>query len=227
MNIGARLGCLAILAWAGISFACAQDITWGKPTPISSAGDIDTNGVYVDALQTHAQKLTDGSTQTVATITNPTTNVAVKFNIYNGGGSTGMAPANFYSDATFYITADANAGTDGSNSDASDYQRVLDGCTFVYAPNTGMVTMSGLKKGDNYEVQVWAAAGYRPTTYTSGSSSVDLNKVSNKTGEFVIGTFTAQGSSESFTYKNSYKIDVPAGEINAISLRDVSPNAGT
>jgi hypothetical protein len=56
---------------------------------------------------------------------------------------------------------------------------------------------------------------------------VDLNKVSNKTGEFVIGTFTAQGSSESFTYKNSYKIDVPAGEINAISLRDVSPNAGT
>ena len=61
----------------------------------------------------------------------------------------------------------------------------------------------------------------------SGSSSVDLNKVTNKTGEFVIGTFTAQGSTEIFTYKNSYKIDVPAGEVNAISLRDVSPNPGT
>jgi hypothetical protein len=227
MKIGVRLGCLVVLAWAGVSVAGAQDITWGKPTPISSAGDIDTNGVYVDALQAHAEKQTNGSPETVATITNPTTNVSVKFNVYNGGGSTVIAPGIYYTDGTFSITADANSGTDGSNSDASDYQRVLDGCTFVYAPRTGTVTIVGLKKGDNYEVQVWAAAGYRPITYVSGSSSVDLNKVPNKTGEFVIGTFTAQGSTEIFTYKNSYKIDVPAGEINAISLRDVSPNPGT
>jgi hypothetical protein len=227
MKIGARLIYLGLLAWAGASCAAAQDITWGKPTPIASPSDIDTNGAYVDALQTHAQKETDGSTQTVATITNPKTNAAVKFNVYTGGGPTLVAPGIYYSDGTFSITADANGGTDGSNSDATDYQRVLDGCTYVYAPRTGTVSIVGLKKGDSYEVQVWASAGYRPTTYTSGTNSVDLNKTPNKTGEFVIGTFTAQGSTEIFTYKNSYKIDVPAGEINAISLRDVSPGAGT
>jgi len=226
MNINARFVCLAVLSWGSASFAAAQHITWGPPTPISSAADLDTNGAYVDALQAHAEKQANGSLETVATVTNPTTNVTVKFNVYTGSGPTMIAPGGYYCDGTFSLVADSNAGSDGSISDATDYQRVLDGCTFVYAPHIGTVNIVGLKKGDKYEVQVWAAAGGRPITYISGSSSVDLNKVPNKTGEFVIGTFTAHDTTEIFTFKNSYKIDVPAGEINAISLRDVSPGSG-
>ena len=227
MKIGERFLCLAVLCWGSALFAGAQDIVWGQPTPISSAADLDTNGSYVDALQAHGEKQVNGSPETVATVTNPTTNVAVKFNVYTGGGSTMIAPGNYYADGTFSIIADANSGADGSGSDVTDYQRVLDGCTYVYAPHIGTVNIVGLKKGDKYEVQVWASAGGRPITYTSGSSSVDLNKIPNKTGEFVIGSFTARDSTEIFIFKNTYKIDVPAGEINAISLRDVSPTSGT
>jgi hypothetical protein len=74
---------------------------------------------------------------------------------------------------------------------------------------------------------VWASAWYRNETYSSGNSQ-NLNfHSSGPTGQYVIGTFIAPAadignttSSEYFTYYNTYPIDVSAGEINAISLRE-------
>jgi hypothetical protein len=76
-------------------------------------------------------------------------------------------------------------------------------------------------------VQVGASAGYRPTTSTSGSDSVNLNynpdgMASYPNGQYVIGTFIATSRVQSFTFQNTYPIDVSAGEINAIDLRNIT-----
>jgi hypothetical protein len=167
-------------------------------------------------------------------VLNPTTNISTVFNAYSptySGTTSGSRPNSFYGDATFSITADGDTGGDGSGGSATNYQAVLNGSTYVnypaqVPPVVGTVTMSGLTPGASYQVQVWASAGYRPTSYTSENTQ-ELNFVPNGTGQFVIGTFTAPAaaigqttSSEYFTYYNTYPIDVSAGEINAISLRE-------
>jgi hypothetical protein len=198
-------------------------ITWGTPKNITGPSDIATNGTYVDALQTHTgyTKVTGGAVP--ITITNPDTKIDTKFNSYTSNGDSGGIPAKTFGDATFKISADAADGTDGSGSDATPYQQVLDQTTYTMHPRNGVVTMTGLTKGHKYQVQVWASAGYRPTTYKSDTNAASLNDPANPTGQFVIGTFTATGDTQYFTYENTRIIDVPAGEINAIALRDLGP----
>jgi hypothetical protein len=221
MNTLYKLSVAFALASISTLSVNAQFITWSGPTNISGPSDIATNGVYVDALQTHGGYSNFAPLEAIS-VTNPTTGVATEFNIYTSSGSTGGSPANFYSDGTFTLTADSDTGADGSGSDATPYQQILDEVTYAFTPEVGTVTMSGLTMGDEYQVQVWASAGGRPTTYSSGANTVDANFVPNGTGQYVIGTFTATGATQTFNYQNSYPIDVSAGEINALSLRDLS-----
>jgi hypothetical protein len=202
-------------------------IDFSSPVNIGDASDIATNGTYIDALQTHVSA-------GAINVLNPTTNISTNFKVYSASGSSGLTgdnPANYYGDSTFTITADGNSGGDGSTSTATPYLAVLNGSTYTNYPaqtptEVGTVTMSGLTPGAAYQVQVWASAGYRNVTYTSGNYQ-NLNFGGNSTGQFVIGTFTAPAaavgdttSSEYFTYQNTYHVDVSAGEIDAISLRE-------
>jgi hypothetical protein len=227
MKFASRLIAAAILFTLGQT-AHAQLIDFGAPVDISDASDIATNGTYVDALHT------DNTSSMTIDVLNPTTNVTTAFNAYSVFGLTGESrPADTFGDATFTITADNDYGGDGSGTSATPYQAILNGSTFVNYPAatpaiTGTVTMSGLTPGAEYQVQVWASAGYRPTIYTS-ENSADMNLPTNGTGQDVIGTFFAPAaavgqttSSEYFTYQpGDLTIDVPAGEINAISLREL------
>lgn len=190
----------------------AQLITWGSPTNISSASDIATNGAYVDALQSHTGNGAGGVVP--LNVLNPTTGISTLFNTF----ATGTV-----ADGTFSFSNNIGTdGSDGSNSDATPYLEALDHTSYIFRPGSATVTMGGLATGDLYQLQVWCSAGYRPTTLTSGADSVNLNFVPNTTGQYVLGTFVAVGSTESFTFANSYPIDVSAGEVNALALRDLS-----
>jgi hypothetical protein len=213
------LAAAVLIALAGT--ARAQLINWNTIGNISGPSDIATQGTYVDALQTHGgYDFVAGPTVPISVL-NPTTNISTQFNVYTSSGSTAGSPANYFADSTFKITADNDGGSDGSGSDATPYQQVLDQATYAFTPEIGTVTMSGLTSGDLYQVQVWASAGYRPTTFTSGTHVANLNFVLNGTGQYVIGTFKAIGTTQTFTYQNSYPIDVSAGEIDALSLREI------
>ncbi len=197
----------------------AQIITFQTPVDYTgSASQLATNGTYVDALETHGNA-------SAVDVTNPTTGVVVPFNVY----STIISPPsglNTYADATFSIQAQGDSGSDGSGSNATAYQQALNGSTYIFTPGIGTVTISGLQSGDEYQLQIFNVNGGRPTTYTSGPNSVIVGGAVTGAGpgQYVIGTFSATGPTDSFTFQNTpgSTIDVPAGEINGLSLRDLS-----
>jgi hypothetical protein len=197
----------------------AQVITWDSPVRIdysTMSHDVATNGNYVDALQAHGS-YADGTPLVAIPVPNAVTGVSTEFNIYTTSNYVG-GNSNTYGDGTFTITGYDDNGGDGSGSDATAYQKVLDRTT--YTTTSGTITMNGLTPGDEYQIQIWNSAGFRPTTFTSGLDKVDTN------GQYVIGTFTAGAaalgsltSSDSFTFAPDHGND--AGEINALSLRDL------
>jgi hypothetical protein len=112
-------------------------------------------------------------------------------------------------------------GSDGSGSISTPFLTVLDDVAYVGDFNsadveTGTVTLNNLKVGDLYQVQVFDDGGF--TNEVKGLNTVDLSHT------YTVGTFTAVGigltTSETFTFDSSIN---GIGEVNAISLRDVTP----
>ena len=122
---------------------------------------------------------------------------------------------------------------------SAEYQSLVAGAAFGPAgATTGEVTLGRLTPGDDYQVQLFLHdarndSSARIATVTSGANSVTLAYNSNDpipgganannsggVGQFVIGTFTATGPTETFT------LSVPDGQgglqVNAIQVRNVS-----
>jgi hypothetical protein len=220
--MNASLSCLLTAGFLSTLAATghAQMITFDDPVDYTgSASQLATNGSYVDALETH------GNNDVAVDVTNPSTGVVVPFNIYSSVVSPSSGLATF-SDNTFSILAQGDGGSDGSNSTATAYQQALDGSTYIFTPGIGTITMSGLTSGDEYQIQIFNVNGGRPTTYTSGTNSVIVGGAVTGAGpgQYVIGTFTANSATDSFTFQNTpgSTIDVAAGEVNGLSLRDLS-----
>ena len=122
---------------------------------------------------------------------------------------------------------------------SAEYQSLVAGAAFGSGgATTSDVTLRNLRSGDDYEVQIWLhdarnISNARLGTVTSGANSVTLAYNSNDAisggadgnnnggvGQFVIGTFTATSSTETFT------LSVPDGQgglqLNAIQVRNIS-----
>ncbi|VGO19743.1 acetylxylan esterase [Pontiella sulfatireligans] len=199
---------VAIVLMSGTTQAAT--IEWGGAAIIAGATDVNTSGRLEYAY--HA-----GGTSAV------TLNGVV----FVAGGT------DFGGDVTLGGTpvAFSNFGQNAApfNTLSSDYQSLLDAGVYNNATvktDPVTVTLTNLTAGQEYEVQFWAndsrnSAG-RYLTLASGANTVDLDynstDVLGGVGQHVIGMFTADGTSQSFTVTPNVAL-----AFNAIQVRNLTP----
>ena len=116
--------------------------------------------------------------------------------------------------------ADASQWSGGMGSGPSfttNYNLLLQQDTYIN-PGTRFVILNNLALGSSYQIQIWVnqVSGLN-STFTAGNT-VTLNSAGgpNNLGEYVLGTFVADSSTESITYSS-----VGYGVLNAVQLRNI------
>lgn len=196
--LGISAAALGLFALAGP--LRAQNIDWGAAENMTGDSDIETNGVYFDAITIYPTSLTDNGVLFHAATTAFPISSGTDISITSSDGSSPGA----YSSHPF-------------NLGSITYGELTE--TGCFGESTDTVTISNLTAGDTYQVQSWSYYNGDPnavdTTY-SGSTPVGLN---NSIGQFAIGTFTAPLSGvEDYTFSttNSHNF------VNAVSVFDTT-----
>lgn len=188
--------------------ASAADVTWQTPTTISGPSDVYNLGVGKGTWAPYNFDAFTGIPVNGVSF-NAFTDIA---NFDNSG--IGFADGGAYFNAT---TSDAN------------YNLVIRSGGYG-GSNPGTLSLSGLTAGDTYLVQFWVNDGRnigqtRWETFTGGantSSGVYYGSDGSGLGQYVIGTFVADGSgNQSFTV-TPFALDQSSIQLNAFQLRDVT-----
>lgn len=200
---------VACMALVFVATAHAQ-ISWGAVQPDTGhSSDISTTGTFFDAINTIKDgtftTTTVGDTTFHALTLSGNTSDGVMSDVITGGDG------NFHSVGAPHLTDttdDDNLGYAINNS----------------SDGLGTVTIgSGTKSlviGDIYQVQVWGYwANMRYGAHLDGAPSVDFP---NGGGGYSIGTFTASGLTQTFTYKGNPQ-SYGAGFVSEIAVRDLGP----
>ncbi|MCX6872982.1 MAG: right-handed parallel beta-helix repeat-containing protein [Verrucomicrobia bacterium] len=178
-------------------------IVWGSATTLSSSTDVSTTGTLLYAIYF------SGVTAAPATT------------VVNGVTFTKQSiPAGDITISSGVVNVSIGAG---SVTDA-DYQKILG------APwwGAGTTTLNGLTNGVQYQVQVWAQDARYNTghvTTISGGPSLALDTISDGNlgtnskglGQFAIGTFIANATTQVITFGGGDQ-----GIVNAIQVRSVT-----
>ncbi|HEV7927509.1 MAG TPA: alpha-L-fucosidase [Verrucomicrobiae bacterium] len=206
---------------AGTSYSYLTPNNWQAPQTITSSSEVITRGSLVIARQATGSDFGGYSDQTVNGVT-----FLGNVNMANGatftvGGQSGYDPTTFISTKTF------------SGPDAAAYEEMLAGGWYG---NTSPVTLGldGLTNGHDYLIQIWvddfrAQTNARSETVTVAAvtdtnaptllySTGDGTDPGSGTGQFVVGTFIAAGSSLTFNLTGNQ-----SSQLNAFQLRDITP----
>lgn len=199
---------MASLAMVGLSVFGAP-ITWQTPATTVASSDAQVSTTY-----SFRWAYTGGSAATVNTVAfaaglNNTINNA---NIQVSGFS-GADPATF------------NGGTSGTwNTLSAGYKSILTGAAYG-GTGSATITLKNLAVGGNYRVQIWiddsraGGAGRTAVVTSSGGNSVTLDYNDSNAlggvGQFAIGTFVADATTQTFTITGS-----ASSQLNAIQLRE-------
>jgi hypothetical protein len=194
-----------VLGLAVAETARAAAVTWGLPTAVSNTGneaidelDVDTRGAFVDSAS------------------------------FQPGFDPVVNGVTFHQYGTSSITIATDGAPDNLGAGTADtYNTDLLGWGgYVNYPGGGPlrpIVIGGLTSGLSYEVQLWTpywAPPDYPTTFSDGTNSVDMgNTYSVPT--FVIGTFTADDTSQTLYYTDTPVAPPYAGLISAIQVRAI------
>ena len=193
---------VGLCLWAATGWAAT--ITWGTPTTISAYTDVTNTGT---ALYAYAGVATTVNGVTFTATSNGSTWGNVSFTSFGGYNAVFGATA-----------APFNTLTNG-------YTNLL--ATAAWGSGTsGTVTLNGLTAGHAYTVQIWvndSRGGYQyryESVTSTGGNTVTLYFAPNSNsagavGQYVVGTFTASGTSQAFSITGNAVV-----QINAISVRD-------
>jgi fibronectin-binding autotransporter adhesin len=202
---------LVIAAAALASSASATTVTWGSATTISSSDEVSTSGTQVFGRSINV------AYGTSASIVN-----GADFGYDNPNWTIGFADAGF--------SAQFSAGIPSlSGADASDYQTILGKGYEAYPTASGTLTFSSLTLGQQYEIQVWVAdyrsfTNVRTETITATGDIASpaltyLNSGGSVHGQSIIGAFTADATSTTFTLNGN-----ETAMYNALQLRAAETN---
>ena len=200
-------------------------ITWSSGA-ISNAADVSTNGTLVFAISGSANS---GQSEIVN---------GVNFIASNRDNATAEAQAQSPGDETISTTLGNNSSTAFTNGGFSGSlgEIIRGGWWGTTSGTTASVTLSGLTIGQSYEIQLFAndARDIADDGFISrlddgnGGQGVDLNLNNqpngDNPGDFGIGTFTADGPTQSFNISGFRDGNPNAGrvQVNAIQLRSVN-----
>ena len=212
----ALLAAVTLLLWQ-VGRADAAAILWGSPNTISGDTNVDTTGTLVGAFNMGRAGV-------------PTTTVnGVTFTGIALSGTT-VTSGNF----TFTQTGGWNSGNVTSANApfaalSASYRNLLSwGAGDFTSP--APITMSGLTVGAKYEFEWWSndSNGFQSLTTATAVNGVSLTTnttgLNGGVGQFAIGTFTADASSETITFSSSLQ-DI----ISGFDLRETAavPEPGT
>jgi hypothetical protein len=244
----AAAGGVATSLFVGGSTASAAVIAWGTPQTLTGPANISTNGTFVHAIRPGIAALGAGLTNvygdttfTYFTATNWTgtfgpggaatttpssaTGTDGFFSVEIGGGAPAPAfTSNNYGPGTAFTTVGPSSA---SYSDLLKSSTVSDG---TGGTNNGhLVTLGGssltLTLGTTYEVQAWVYIndGQNRANILSGSPTGSLLSGSSVTehGQYIIGTFTADATTQQFTINRDSVVLNNYTVLTALSLRAV------
>ncbi len=193
--------------------AHAGTIVWGTPTNISGDSDVSTVGTLVDAFNL-------GETGIPSTTVN-----GVLFQAF-GREQFGTSTM-----GNFTITTPSGLGRQDSDRSASApfvnlssaYQTLLQSWIGAGGPSWTL-TMVGLQDQAEYAIQVWSNSSHDVTdsgVIVSAGNAVTLDANSTGSdggvGQFVLGTFTATGTSQVIDFDG-----IGQGPVNGFQLRLLS-----
>ncbi|MGJ8642405.1 MAG: carbohydrate-binding protein [Luteolibacter sp.] len=201
----------------------AATIEWGSPQPISIAEtDVETGGVLIYAIDASS----DGDGTTSVTVTGKS-NREVEFLSYDATNAEAQAgfSSKFRNSANF-----GNGGSDYGdvvNDGFFHGSNAVDFNTPAFTNDT--VVLSGLTIGEEYLIQYWAQDADRNPTFSTdidGSTNLLLDTDAdnaNDFGQFVVGNFTADATTQTFDVSGSINggTDYGRAQLNAIQLRRI------
>jgi hypothetical protein len=182
----------------GVAAASAQAaiITWGASTDITNDGDVSILGTLVEAYNF-------GGVQT--TVNGVTFAAQASPSIQDEGGS----PITTFTTPTLITWS-------------NNYKSLLN--SGFSDDSNGMLTLSGLTIGQNYQLQFWASQAGGYGTFLGGdptghlSADTDWNNL-DVFGQFVLGTFTADSVGQEIVIKPD-----EVWSLNGYQLRNVTPS---
>ena len=206
---------LAAAALSDVSLHAAS-ITWGAPTGITGNSDVSTNGTLIGAVNFNGPATTVNGVNFQALATTGPSNTVGNFNL--------SAPF-------FYPPQNTGDGAAPFVSLSSGYKFLLGSAAATGGTMT--LTMSGLNIGQSYEFEAWvnnSRPGFTFQVDVMAGNTVTLDPNSSLAagglGQFVIGTFVADASSQQVEFSNS-----EAAVVNGFQLRQVTspvvPEPGT
>ena len=193
---------LAVIGLACLTSSHAATVIWGTAQNISGDSDVANNGTFNRAY------VFGNVTWTVNGVT---------FGAFTG---------NVSGDTMSFPNQDGGFGAGAPESPygslSTEYQNLLYYGAWAYPSATASFTLNGLTIGDSYQVQVFAndsrSAGFGRSMALTGSSTVlDYNTTEavGGVGQFAIGTFTANSTSQMLGFSSS--TETP--QLNGLSLR--------
>jgi hypothetical protein len=224
------------MAWFSMRIADAEPllagITWGSATNISSDSDVDTTGTLV-----YAYNFGSNTSATLQTVNGVTFSPFVIQDFTNSQTTSNVT----VSEDNGYLVSDINVGSINApfSGLSASYRSLL--FSEVYSSNflTMQVDLGGLTPGNSYRLQWWtndsAMTDYAPganfflfDSVIGGGSAGSVTLATNTSravgglGQYVIGTFTANASTESFTLVGTGTSTYNFPLLNALQLRTVA-----
>lgn len=213
---------LIALSLAAAASAHAGLVTWGLPTTIAGGSDVSTSGTLVVAHNLGGAGIPSAAVNGVTFtpfVTNGPSNTV--------GNVTLSSAANILGASTF-----GEVVPPFSTLLPATYRTLLESASFTGGSPAPTITLAlaGLSVGTQYQFQWWAnqssffnfdpnaSAPAFPTTTATAGNSVSLARtgaVSGTLGQYAIGVFTADATTQSIAFTGSN----PQTVLNAFQLR--------